>query len=847
MSRMSHRCSSTLPLLADIHEQNVAFVLCTSETKTAGLCILKELLIKTLFSLAHKPIDSMFGIVSCANQQVLKWKKSLVECPLRNVTEAAAWIRALQNSSGASPVMAVAAALEDPFCQAVYLFTSGLPEHAVEEISSHLKEAEQAHPVHIVYLVESRGENEHEAQEIMEEVAKASGGSFQAISLSSDEDIPGCSESICHSGCMCKQPCSSLLMGHHATARFPSDAWSPVKEAFIDWSSEVYNLQRGVQVLARRETDGFYHLGHIVQEVKGSREHILIEFQRSRQSRKGKILCRMQETPLYDVIHYEDARWQPLAPGDAVLAPWDKKGERYGPGVILQVAEAGPSHSAFKNSKVLVNFWNGQTKNMSADVALKIPPSLSERIVLELQMPLAARQMLVEQNPDYPYVVPPGYRASGPCQRSYLGEMHWQDAPKDCCVGAGCSFSHHPFCHCCFQAWESFRSPICTVQQDDALIPGTQLTKEELSRKIEEQLSKGRLPISGSNEKEQSKKLKEADDVADLKSQEMESKFTKPNKDHSREGVTEASQEGTGTMVDVAVNTDKCLTQHKQQRRRALSQFNKIPLSAQPCQRSPSRKTYAADPSQLQAIFNWVDQSLKEDYSAVKSVLPIRRSHSAPPIQKIVTKAVTRDGPREMGINTARMEFKRQKMEQRRRKEEQRREEEHLRRELLLDNKRQRSLQRTLEGSQKQQENIGSWTKWHTKKQLQVARAETGRGESRSQEDLKNKEEQRLEFLKAQRKQREKRLAEHQERIDDHEKKRLELLRNRMKSMQNNLEAAAQEQDTQRKEKAAAKLQKLRNQDRMSQQVEKEEQKHKDLQQYLREQSLLVLRASLLP
>nr|XP_028601446.1 uncharacterized protein LOC114604963 isoform X2 [Podarcis muralis] len=767
MSRMSHRCSSTLPLLADIHEQNVAFVLCTSETETAGLCILKELLIKTLFSLAHKPTDSMFGIVSCANQQVLKWQKGLVECSLRSVTEAAAWIRALQSSSGASPVMAVAAALEDPFCQAVYLFTSGLPEHAVEEISSHLKEAEQAHPVHIVYLVGSRGGNEHRTQEIMEEVAKASGGSFQAIGLSSDE---------------------------------------------------------------------------------GSREHVLIEFQRSRRSRKGKILCQMQETPLYDVIHYEDARWQPLAPGDAVLAPWDKKGEQHGPGVILQVAEAGPSYSAFKNSKVLVNFWNGQTKNMSADVALKIPPSLSERIVLELQMPLTARQMLVEQNPDYPYVVPPGYRASGPCQQSYLGEMHWEDTPKDCCVGAGCSSAHHPLCHCCFQAWESFRSPICTVQRDDALIPGTQLTKEELSRKIEEQLSKGRLPISGSNEKEESKKLKEADDVADLKSQEeMESKFTKPNKDHSREEVSEASQEGPGTMVDVAVNTDKCLTQHKQQRRRALSQFNKIPLSAQPCQRSPSRKTYAADPSQLQAIFNWVDQSLKEDYSAVKSVLLIRRSHSAPPIQRIVTKAVTRDGPREIGINTARMEFKRQKMEQRKLKEEQRREEENLRRELLLDNKRQRSLQRTLEGSQKQQENIGSWTKWHTKKQLQAAKAETGRGESRFQEDLKNEEEQRLEFLKAQRKQREKRLAEHQERIDEHEKKRLELLRNRMKSMQNNLEAAAQEQDTQRKEKAAAKLQKLRNQDRISQQVEKEEQKHKDLQQYLREQSLLVLRASLLP
>lgn len=79
--------------------------------------------------------------------------------------------------------------------------------------------------------------------------------------------------------------------------------------------------------------------------LQDSRERVLIKFERSKHSRKGKVQSQMQETPLYDVIDYEDGRWQPLAPGDRVLAPWKKKSQRYGPGVILQVDEVASSHS----------------------------------------------------------------------------------------------------------------------------------------------------------------------------------------------------------------------------------------------------------------------------------------------------------------------------------------------------------------------------------------------------------------------------------------------------------------------------------------------------------------------
>lgn len=72
--------------------------------------------------------------------------------------------------------------------------------------------------------------------------------------------------------------------------------------------------------------------------MQGSREGFLIEFDQSH-ALKGKVQLGLQETPLYDILHYEDARRQPLAPGDRVLAPWEAPAKRFGPGTVLRVVE----------------------------------------------------------------------------------------------------------------------------------------------------------------------------------------------------------------------------------------------------------------------------------------------------------------------------------------------------------------------------------------------------------------------------------------------------------------------------------------------------------------------------
>lgn len=153
-----------------------------------------------------------------------------------------------------------------------------------------------------------------------------------------------------------------------------------------------------------------------------------------------------------------------------------------------------------------MNFWNGQTKEVSSDQVLRIPLPLSERIILELQMPLAAREMVVDSSLDYPYLVTPGYRASG---RYRPGHSELDCWPRGLyltqpCAKCSCRCTSLP--PCCLAAWEPTGPTVCRVQQEDAFTPGTSLTKEELSKNIEDQLSEVRILSSESVSREEDKK-----------------------------------------------------------------------------------------------------------------------------------------------------------------------------------------------------------------------------------------------------------------------------------------------------------------------------------------------------
>ncbi|XP_071654448.1 uncharacterized protein [Patagioenas fasciata] len=683
-----------------------------------------------------------------------------------------------------------------------------------------------------------------------------------------------------------KDPCC-FLWPRCPVTHFPVCAQNPdflsmplissAKMSVIDSRPEASSLVRGARVLARREADGYYYLGHIAQEVKGSRERFLIEFDKIH-ALKGKVQLRMQETPLYDILHYEDARRQPLAPGDRVLAPWEARAERFGPGTVLKVTENKEAHlvcTAHNRRRVLVNFWNGQTKEVSSDQAVWIPLPISERIILELQMPLAARQMVIDSSLDYPYVVTPGYRASGHYRQVHSDLECW---PRGLCLTqpcAKCSCSCTSCPRSCLAAWEPTQPPGCKVQQEDTFVSGTSLAEEELSKKIEEELSEVRISssesVSREEEKKEDEKLKTENVPKGVQScLEKENEVIEPKKSPQRQMAH--------AMVDTAVNTDSWLmeTAHKEEADRRQqgaeteanvkhehgvfeSRVAEAPIHHS--QRSPSLGTRALVPFRRQSFFDRVNESLEKDSLTIKSALHVRRPHRTSNVQarrstnllnllkdksitKMILHSASQERWKEVDFNRAKIEHKRWQEKQRQLKREQKQEADGIRCQLRRDNQRQRLHQRTLQGLEKQLE--------HTDRALQhlallqAAGAERSRKESFLQEEEKRKASQRLQFLRAQSVQREELQAQRNERSFEQEKERLDFLRSRMQSRQEVLKQQSQEMDRQQKQHQAAKEREFQSRDRSRQKMEKEGQKLCDLQQYLREQNLLMLRASVL-
>ncbi|XP_056197151.1 uncharacterized protein LOC130150323 [Falco biarmicus] len=728
----------------------------------------------------------------------------------------------------------------------------------------------ESYPVHVACLLRDSGAHERNMQNITEKAAKQSGGSFQAIRLLPTAPGKGSSRSNLYAQCCHtanKDPCGSLLPRCPVTD-FPVCAWNPdslcmplislAKRNFIDSSPEASSLVRGARVLARREADGHYYLGHIAQEA--SRERFLIEFDKSR-SLKGKVQLCLQETPLYDILHCDDARQQPLAPGDRVLAPWEARAERFGPGTVLKVMENKEAHLAYNRRVVLVNFWNGQTKEVSSDQALQIPLPLSERIILELQMPLAARQMLVESSLDYPYVVTPGYRASGHYRQGHSDLDCWSRGLylTQPCAKCSCRCTLLP--HCCLAAWEH----TCKMQQEDAFIPGSSLTKEELSKKIEEQLSEMRISspesVSREEEKKEDKRLKTEDVPKYVQScLEEDNELTEPKKSPQREIAH--------TMVDAAVNTDSWLVEvvHKEEadsrqqdaetevnfkHQQGLFESRATEAPIQHSQRSSSLGTSALVPFRRQSFFDQVNQSLEKDSLTIKSALRAQRPLSASNVQtrrstnplnllkdKSITKSIlngaSQERRKEMDFNRAEMEHKRWQEEHRQLKKKQQQEADGIRRQLRRGNQRQKLCQRTLQGLEKQLEHKDRALQHMAL--LQAAGAERSRKESFLLE--KRKASQRLQFLKTQRLQREELQAEHNERSSEQEKERLDFLRSRMQSRQEMLEQVLREQDRQQNQHQAAKGGVFQSRDHSQQKMKKGGQNLCDLQQYLREQNL---------
>ncbi|CAM2115491.1 unnamed protein product [Caretta caretta] len=145
-----------------------------------------------------------------------------------------------------------------------------------------------------------------------------------------------------------------------------------------------------VPVLARRESDGFYYLGTIKQEIEGERGTFLVEFDKPPASGDKYSVC-VQKTARDDILEYVNRMRHSILPGDKVLAPWEPDLVRYGPGTILLGIETRDPLRASEDEEIMVYFWNDKKVKVPLGVALWIPPDMWERIVEMIHMPFSSR------------------------------------------------------------------------------------------------------------------------------------------------------------------------------------------------------------------------------------------------------------------------------------------------------------------------------------------------------------------------------------------------------------------------------------------------------------------------
>ncbi|XP_059831838.1 uncharacterized protein C11orf16 homolog isoform X3 [Hypanus sabinus] len=404
-------------LFGHVRDTNIVFVVDTSQSMQAYLSATKFHLKEALLAKAYT-LASRFNIVEFSNK-VSKWCDRVVVCTPQTVSSAVQWLQSLTCALGRDLLSALTAAFSDPLCQAIYLVTNGLPDNALKDILHVLPYISRGRPIHTFYLSEKWLDSE--MREFLQGISRATQGSAHLIRLNhcgaikqvipiypADHSISGplysdvkyCSVTTP----LDKSPFIDSRAGCSDTVFYlhPVNAYSP-----RDYTSSICkytdpyvgplgssHLTFEATVLARRESDGFFYLGTIKQEIR--KGIFLIEFDKSTMDQDGNCQISVQETALYDIIQYNEGMRHSVVPGDYVLAPWESDGNRYGPGKVITGIETRDPLQAMEDDEISVKFWNGKAVTVSKNVAMWIPPAMYERVLQELLTPLLSRQQLAD-------------------------------------------------------------------------------------------------------------------------------------------------------------------------------------------------------------------------------------------------------------------------------------------------------------------------------------------------------------------------------------------------------------------------------------------------------------------
>ncbi|KAJ3596527.1 hypothetical protein NHX12_002933 [Muraenolepis orangiensis] len=287
-----------VPVFQGSRNQNVVFLLDTSDDMRRLLGGVKRLLIQTLLARSSFR-ESLFNIMAFSHQ-LNRWSQNMRPCVPHTVYEALSWIHSLTCGPGRELLSALSTALRDPDCHAVHLVTTGLPCHT-DALLRVLPAVAGPRTVNVFYLLD-------------------------------------------HS-------------------RFFPDC----------------------RALARRQEDGLYYSGTVVQECRSGLW--LVEWDHL----EGSSTATMQQLVCsLDMIPHTGTHAPRLVPGDTVLSPWEPGVRRYGPGVVTGPMEPQDSLSDGGGTSLWVRMWSGCVALVPRSLVVPIPPSNYSRLVLELQQGVTA-------------------------------------------------------------------------------------------------------------------------------------------------------------------------------------------------------------------------------------------------------------------------------------------------------------------------------------------------------------------------------------------------------------------------------------------------------------------------
>nr|XP_019934305.1 PREDICTED: uncharacterized protein C11orf16 homolog [Paralichthys olivaceus] len=181
----------------------------------------------------------------------------------------------------------------------------------------------------------------------------------------------------------------------------------------------------GSCVLARREVDGLYYQGTVIQQVQGRTGVWVVAFDCPGTAGVGVVSSQRQLVCSLDMVsHHLGHHTRCLVPGDAVLSPWEPHLRSYGPGRVMAITERRANGVVC----LRVLMWNRCVSLVPDRLVLPILESHYDRITRELQIPTSAQSQYCSWFSACSSSCPPRLfcfdcSASTPCCRSVTN--HW--------------------------------------------------------------------------------------------------------------------------------------------------------------------------------------------------------------------------------------------------------------------------------------------------------------------------------------------------------------------------------------------------------------------------------------